>query len=177
RFDLELAPERQQAIRDLDRRIAELDPARQSDYRAVLRRYHNWLSHLPENRREELLSSPAAQRMALVAKLVVDYPVPGADTPQFLRVAELGENSPFELAAIFSIWQKAIPAERARLERLPPGPRRREALFRLGDGLGLPREIKPATFEEETWLARVEGQWKNRPLSLVDELLKRKLEE
>src|SRR5439155_1035268 len=51
RFDLELSLEKQEAIRDLDRRLAKLDPAQQSQYLAVIRRYHNWLHGLPENRR------------------------------------------------------------------------------------------------------------------------------
>jgi hypothetical protein len=176
RFDLELTPEKQRALRDLDRRITELEPARQAEYLAVLRRYHNWLSHLPENRRDELLNLPAAERMALIRKLLAEHPVPKADTPQVLRIAELGEYSPFELASVFQIWRKASAAQRERVERTP-APRRREALFRLGADLEIPRETRPAKFDEEKWIAAIEGNWrKARPLLFVDEVIKKKLE-
>jgi len=175
RFDLELTAEKQQAIRDLDRRIAQLAPDRQFEYLAVLRRYHNWFSRLPENRQDELLSRPPAERMALVRKLVVDHAVPKADTPQVLRLAELGEYSPFELASIFKIWQAAAPAQREEIERLVLRPRRHEALFRLGDELGIPREIKPPKFDEERWVTAIEKAWrKNRPFFLLDEVVKKK---
>jgi hypothetical protein len=177
RFDLELTPEKRQAVRDLDRRIAELNPAKQFEYLAVLRRYHNWFNRLPENLQNDVLSKPPGERMALIRKLVAAHPVPTADTPQFLRVAELGEYSPFELASLYKIWQEASSAERDKIARLDPRPRR-EALFRLGDQLKIPREIIPPRFPEERLVGAIEKNWRRtRPLLLPEELFKKKTDE
>jgi hypothetical protein len=178
RFELELTPEKQRAIRELDRHIAELDVAEQSQYFAVLRRYHSWLNGLPENQRDELQSLPLAERMSLLRKLVVAHPVPKEDTPSLLRVAELGEVSPFELASLYRIWQAASPSERERIERIPQAPRRREALLRLGDALKIPRETQPPDFDEARWVATVEGQWrKNQRAFLLEEPARKKADE
>jgi hypothetical protein len=179
RFDLQLTPEKRQAVRELDRRVAELPPAQQSEYRAVLRRFHTWLARLPENLQDELLSRPPGERMALIRKLVVAHPVPRADTPQWLRLADLGEYSPFELASIYKIWQPATQNEREKIERLAERPRR-EALFRLGAQRKppIPRETKPPSFDEEKWMADIEENWrKSRPLFLLEEVVKKKLDE
>lgn len=180
RFDLELTPEKRQAVRDLDRRIAELDSVRRSEYRAVLRRYHSWFEHLPENLQEELLSKPPAERMTLIRKHVVAHPVPKADTPQILRLADLGEYSPFELASIYKIWQRAAANEREKIERLAERPRRREAVFRLGTQRKIPRETLPPGFDEEKekWMADIEDNWrKTRPFFLLEDLVKKKADE
>jgi hypothetical protein len=178
RFDLELSAEKQQAIRDLDRRISELAPDRQTEYLVVLRRYHNWFRHLPENRQDEVLSRPPTERMGLIRKLVSEYAVPKADTPQFLRIAEVGEFSPFELASLFKICQTASEAKLAEVEKIAAEPRRRETLFRLGESLGIPRETKPPGFDEEKSVATVEGLWrKTRPMLLLEDLPRKKADE
>jgi hypothetical protein len=174
RFDLELSAEKRQLVRDLDRQIAELDPARQAEYRAVLRRYHTWFEHLPENLQDELLNKPPAERMPLVRKLVAAHPVPKADTPAVLRLADLGEYSPFELASLYRIWEKMGANEREKVERLAQ-PRRRETLFRLGSQRKIPRETLPPGFDEEKWMADLEATWRQtRPLFLPEEVFKPK---
>ena len=50
KFDLVYSADQQRALRDLDRRINELEPARQAQYLAALRRYHNWLDELARYR-------------------------------------------------------------------------------------------------------------------------------
>jgi hypothetical protein len=179
RFDLELTTDKRQAVRELDRRIAALEPLQQFQYLAALRRYHNWLKRLPENRQEELLAKQPDERMALVRQLVVQYPIPKADTPQLLQIADVGEYSPFELASIFKIWQAATPAQRAEVERLSQGRERREALFRLGESLAkkIPREIKPKDFEEEYWVNQIKDHSPNmRAVFLLEEMAKKKQE-
>jgi hypothetical protein len=180
RFDLQLTPEKRQAVRELDRRLAELPPAQQSEYLAVLRRFHTWLARLPENLQNELLAQPPAERMALIRNLVVAHPVPRADTPQLLRLADLGEYSPFELASIYKIWKPATPHEREKIERLAERPRR-QALFRLGAQRKspIPRETRPPGYDEEKWTADIEEYWrKSRPLLLLEEVVnKKKLDE
>jgi hypothetical protein len=78
KFDLIYTREQQQDLRDLDRRINDLDPARQAQYLTALRRYHNWLNLLPETKQDGLKDKPAGERMSLVKKLVADHPVPTA---------------------------------------------------------------------------------------------------
>ena len=65
--------------------------------------------------------APAGERMTLVKKLLADYPVPKAATKEFLRFIDVGEDSPFELAAIYKIWQKLKPEERRRVEKIARG--------------------------------------------------------
>src|SRR5262249_20386615 len=105
KFDLELTPEQQSAMRELDRRLADLPPEERDRYLAVLRRYHDWLNSLPENRQDELTSKPTGERMALIRKLIVERPVPTGDTPLILRLIEPGEDSPFEVASAYEIWE------------------------------------------------------------------------
>ena len=70
-----------------------------------LRRYHNWLDSLPETKQDELKEKPPGERMELIKKLVKDHPVSRASTARFLQFVDVGDYSPFELAAIYQIWQ------------------------------------------------------------------------
>ena len=110
KFDLELTPEQQASVRELDRRLSELSPDRRAHYEAVLRRYHNWLNGLPESRQTELAAKPAGERLALVRKWIAERPVPAGDTQELMSVVEVGELSPFELAS--ALQDLAGPARR-----------------------------------------------------------------
>lgn len=179
KFDLELPPEKQRAIRELDRRIAELVPEQQARYFSVLRRYHDWLNSLPENRQDELLGQSPEQRMETIRKLVADYPLPTSETPRFLQIAEVGELSPFELASVFRIWQAATPAQRTRIEHKPQERGRREALFGLGNSMKEPilRETKPPDYDEDKWVGLLEVWQKARPISLFENAVKKKVDD
>ncbi len=172
KFDLELTPEKQQAVRDLDRQITQLVPQQRAQYFWVLRRYHNWLDSLPENRREEILAQPADDRLATIRKLAAQHPVPSSETPEFLRIAEVGEMSPFELASAYRIWKESNATQHERIERIAQGKGRRKSLFQLGNSLkpALPQETKPADFDEEYWIREVEDYWRKvRPVMLLEE--------
>ena len=175
RFDLVLKPEQQQSLRDLDRRITELPPEQRAHYRAALRRFDNWLNHLPENRRDELLDKPPEERMPIILRMVAgNNPVPKVETGRFLQIADIGEFSPFELAAIFKIWELLTPAQRQAVEKKPGIPQRLEELFKLGKTKGIEREIKPAAFDEEQWLTAMETHLREkRPALLLDDLKKK----
>ena len=168
KFDLEVSPEKREAIRVLDRRIAQLDPPQRARYFWVLRRYHDWLNSLPENKQDEVLAQPPGDRMALIRKLVDQYPVPTSETPEFLQIAELGELNPFELASAFRIWQAANQSQREHVERKTAGQNRRRVLFLLGNNElkpRIPRETKPADFNEEKWTALLDQYWRQmRPV-------------
>jgi hypothetical protein len=174
KFDLVLKPDQQKALRTLDRRIFDLPQAQQAEYLAAMKRFHTWLAKLPDNRRDEVLEKAPAERMTLVRKLAAQYPVPRADTPRFLKIADPGEFSPFELAAIFAIWRDLTPAQRQGVERVPLGPNRFDELFKQGDAKKLPREITPADFDEQHWITEFDSQWKKaRALLPLDELKKK----
>jgi hypothetical protein len=157
KFDLVLTSEKQKELRDLDGRIFALPPEKRTEFLAAMRRYHNWLGKLPQNRRDEVLSVAPADRMTAIRKLAAQqHPVPRADTPRFLRINDPGEFSPLELAAIFKIWHALSPVERQQLEHVPLGPTRYAALFKLGDAREIPREIKPDDFDPARWITRIE---------------------
>jgi hypothetical protein len=171
KFDLLYTADQQRSLRDLDRRINEIEPTRQPEYLAALHRYHNWLNLLPETKQEELKTTLPAERMALVKKFLSDHPAPKAVSAQFLRFIDVGEVTPFELAAIYKIWVTLKPDERSQVEKVPRGPRRHESLFNLGKEHNLPREIKPDDFDEERWAGELEAfAKKNRPALLLDEM-------
>jgi hypothetical protein len=180
KFDLELLPEKQEAIRDLDRRITELDPELQGRYFSVLRRYHDWLNGLPENRQNDLLGQSPDERMETIRKLVADYPVPSCETPPFLRIAEVGELSPFELASVFRIWQTLTADQRKRFELMPQERGSRAGVFHKGTKMKkpIPRETKPPDYDEENWVGLLEEySRKARPAVLFEHMLKKKPDE
>lgn len=169
KFDLVLTPEQRAAVIQIDRKIQDLEPDEQAAYLAALRRFHNWLASLPDNKDDLVLAKPPGERMAEIKKLLANHPVPRVDTPPFLRIVDVGEYSPFELASIYKIWDALTPVDRKAVEQVPLGPRRLDALFKLGAAKGIDRETKPPDFDEARWLARSEAQLKNRPMFLLDE--------
>jgi hypothetical protein len=128
KFDLLYSSEQQRSLRDLDRRINELDPTQQVQYLATAHRYHNWLSSLPETKQDELKAKSPGERMDLIKQLVKVHPVPRASTARFLQFVDVGDYSPFELAVIYQIWQTMSAAERQRVEKMLPVPRRKRFL-------------------------------------------------
>ncbi|MFI5460379.1 MAG: hypothetical protein ACHRXM_33600 [Isosphaerales bacterium] len=173
KFDLIYTREQQQALRDLDRRLNELEPAEQIKYFAVLRRYHNWLNRLPEKKQDELKEKPPGERLSLVKKLVAEYPVPKMKTARFLQITDLGDYSPFELAALFKIWQVLTPAQRRAIELVPAIPKRHDALFKSGVEQKIPGEIRPPDYEETRSVGQLEKFASKRPILLFNELKKK----
>jgi hypothetical protein len=156
KFDLLYTTEKQRAIRELDQKLNELDPERRMRYFAVLRNYHNWLNELPDKKQDELEETPPGERMALVKKLVVDYPVPNMTTPQLLQITDLGDYTPFELASLFKTWQALSPEARIRIGKAANVQKRTQELFDAGDEQKIAREIKPPDFDEEAAVAKFE---------------------
>jgi hypothetical protein len=56
----------QHAIRELDRRIAEEDPAVRARHLTLLRRYHVWLAGLPEAQRKAMEAASPNERLNLI---------------------------------------------------------------------------------------------------------------
>ena len=156
RFELQLTPEQQKAIRDLDQQVQKLPDEERTHFQAVLRRYHNWLDSLPDTVKDNLQSKPPSERMAQIRTLLAKYPVPPEKTPYWMQFASIAGGSPFELAAVFKIWQGLNPQQRREIEILSTPAQRREKLFEYGHDLKIPREIRPADFRGEEWMTKAE---------------------
>jgi hypothetical protein len=156
RFDLQLSPEDQKSIRKLDEQIHNLSEVDRTRYLATLRRYHNWLDTLPDTVREDLLAKVPEARMALIKTLLAKYPIPPEKTPYWMQFTELGDGSPFDLAAIFRLWQDLTPKERRDLDGLPTAARRREELNKRGLPKRTIQELRRADFRIEDWIPKVD---------------------
>jgi hypothetical protein len=175
KFDLLYSRRQQDSLRELDRRINALPNESRTHYLAVLARYHNWLNQLPENKQDELTNLPTSERMAAVKKLAAEYPLNNVSTARFLRMVDVGEYSPFELASLFKIWQELGPEKRREIERFPAVPRRHEAMHKAAEGKDIPREIRPADYDDDAAAKRFEEFANpNRPALLLNELRKKK---
>jgi hypothetical protein len=158
RFDLQLTPAEQQSLRQLDDRINKLSPDDRVRYLATLRRFHNWLDSLPDTVKDPLLAKPPEERMALVKSLIAKYPLPREKTPGWMQFTEFTGGSPFELAAIFKIWQDLTPDQRREVEKLPTLSQRRDNLLKTGVRKRMLREVMPADFRVEDWIPKVEAR-------------------
>jgi hypothetical protein len=155
KFDLLYAPEQQRALRELDRRINELDATQQVQYLAAAHRYHTWLESLPEIKQDELKEKPPGERMVLIKKLLKDHPVPRATTARFLQFVDVGDYSPFELATIYQIWQTMTVDERQQVERMQPAARRKR-IFGKEQAKKIASEFEQA-FDEAQSLRELEA--------------------
>jgi hypothetical protein len=155
KFDLLYTSEQQRALRDLDRRINELDPTQRAQYLATAHRYHNWLDSLPEKKQDDLKEKPPAERMDLIKKLLQDHPVPRASTARFLQFVDVGDYSPFELATIYQIWQSMPIEERQQVEKMQPGPRRKR-IFAKEEAKKIAAEFEQQALDEVKWVRELE---------------------
>ncbi len=159
RFDLEIGDEDQRAIRAIDDRLNALPAPERDVYLSVLRRYHNWLDELPERVRDGVLAKPADQRLAAIRALIAKHPLPDVQARSPVDFIQTGGTGAFELASLCKAWLALPPDDRKRIDAAPPGDRRAE-LHRLGRGLGIPNELRPADFDEAEWIARAEERVK-----------------
>jgi hypothetical protein len=158
RFDRLFTPEQQRAIRELDAELWRLPEVERSRYFAVLRRYAHWVRTLPEHLREELSGLPPSERMKRVREIAETHPPPNGRTSDWIQLAEIGGIPPFELAALYRIWQVLTPAERREVDALPAGSLRQERLLKIGRQRGLPGEIRPPDYNEAEWIAKAESR-------------------
>lgn len=155
KFDLVYSPDQQRALRELDRRINELEPARQAQYLSALRRYRNWLESLPDTKQDALKQKTPGERMEMITRLVRDHPVAHAKTARFLQFIDVGDYSPFELAAIYQVWQTMSASERQQVAKLQPGPRRK-AFLQKGEARQVAAALKRQAFDEVKWIGELE---------------------
>jgi len=103
-FDLQLTPDQQKSIREIDQQISKLSAEDQVHYLAALRRYHNWLDSLPETVRDNLQAKPPGERMAQIKTLISRYPLPREGTPYWMQFAEVAGSTPLD-SARSSSWR------------------------------------------------------------------------
>ena len=157
-FDLQLTPDQQKSIREIDQQISKLSAEDQVHYLAALRRFHNWLDSLPETVRNNLQAKPPGERMAQIKTMISQYPLPRESHPYWMQFAEVAGSSPFELAATFKIWQELTPQQRREIESLPAGAQRRSRLIEYARNLKLFREFRPRDFHVNDWIPKVEAK-------------------
>jgi hypothetical protein len=167
KFDLIYTVDEQSALRDLDRKINELDPVRRAQYVRALRTYHNWFNRLPEMKQAELKDKSPGERMAVVKKLLADHPVAPNSNPRLIQFIDVGDHTPFEVAAVYEIWQGLSPGERQQVEKMAPGTRRQNLLKR-GEKKKPANGVKSADFDEPQSIAQFKA-WvrRNRPALLA----------
>jgi hypothetical protein len=173
KFDLVYDAKQQASLRDLDRKVNELEPGQRAQYLAAMRRYHNWLASLPDPAQDTIQNKAPGERMELIKKLVKDHPVPRAATARFLQVIDVGDFSPFELAAMHEIWQSMSAADRHQVENMMPNARR-QAFLRKGEAKRVAALQKANTFDEPEWVNALEVVAQNRQLVAVLQEMKTK---
>ncbi len=94
----------------------------------MLRRYHNWLNHLPEKKQDELNGQPTGRANRAGEEAGDRLPCAGDDDAAFLQITDVGDFTPFELAALFKIWQALPPAQPTQIEKLAAVPKRTRGL-------------------------------------------------
>jgi hypothetical protein len=111
------------------------------------------------------------ERMDLIKKLLKDHPVPRTSTARFLQFVDVGDYSPFELAAIYQIWQSMSVAERQQVERLQPGPRRKRFFGKEG-AKKIAAEFDRQSFDEAKWVRELEAFAENHKIAFFLQELK-----
>lgn len=157
RFDMMLNADEQRAARALDDRLNAMPEDERDEYLLVLRRYHAWLRSLPERDRDALAGMAVDARLKRIRELVEKYPPPARSSNSSLDFIQIGGTNAFEVAALCKAWLAVTPAERARIDGLPPGSRKDE-LLKKGRELKVGRELRPADFDDDRWIAEAEAK-------------------
>jgi hypothetical protein len=145
----------QASVRKLDARLADLPPADRANYLAVLRRYHLWLEGLTESQRGEINAQPPDRRMTSVARIAAEPSArPGSPDPLVLRLASMGDLSPYDLATQVKFWLALTSAEKAEVSRLED-PARQRRLMQLGHEHKVTPVPRPAAADEDAAYERV----------------------
>ncbi len=157
RFDIRLTDREQRAVREIDARLAEMPEDRRDEYLSTLRRYHDWLHQLPERSRGDVLAEPPESRLKRIRELAVKYPPPDWRPTASMDFIQVGGTGAFELAALCKAWLALSPTDRKAVDGLEVG-KRKEELARRGRDHGIPREIRPADFDEAHWMEEAEAR-------------------
>ncbi len=160
RFDMRLTPEEQRSAKALDARLGALPDDERDEYLIVLRRYHNWLQQLPERLRDSILADPPDRRLKRIQELAAKYPPPDWRPSSSIDFLQVGGTGIFELAGLCKAWLSLSPADRKAVDGLEVG-RRKEELARRGRDLKIPRELRPADFDEAHWMEEVEARFRD----------------
>jgi hypothetical protein len=161
-----LPPDERAAIRKLDEQVSVLSTDDQARYRAVLRRYHLWVEGLPEEQRDLLSRAPLSERMALVAKFRRAEEAAGKrrlNTSLATQVMPCAGPAPLEAARVLHLWLALAPADRATVEKHPPGQFGPELRKLAGKYSLKPNPVQmPADFNEEKLIQELEAELRTR---------------
>jgi hypothetical protein len=156
-----LPREQRDAIRGIDQQVNK--SADRDRYLGVLRRYHLWLQNLPEAQREQFLTTPPDQRMALVTKFRAEERATATKTAPslFLQIADHGGISLFDLGQRLKVWFALTPPLRSDADKLQSaewGAR----MNQLGQQMKIEPEPRLAQFDDEAIFDRLKQKAQSR---------------
>jgi hypothetical protein len=143
RFDALPAPERD-AVRTIDRRLAEADPAERTRLLGVLHRYHIWVESLPEDRQKAIRDARPEDRLGLIARYRAEQRQnrPNTAPGDWVQVSALSPKGLEPTALLLKIWFEIDPIVRKEVESIREIPRREQRLRELGRQMGVPQEFR-----------------------------------
>jgi len=158
RFD-RLDPKEQAALRKLDVAISRKDPVDQARYRAILRRYHLWVSGLTDDQKKKLeAATDPDERFNLARK----YRLSEADDRSRkkslisgIRTGHFGISGPIEAGFLLKIWRKLPESKKAEIARRD-GNRLRAELRSQANAAGVKWEPF-AKADDDTYIGRLEA--------------------
>ncbi|MDR3635514.1 MAG: hypothetical protein P4L84_17040 [Isosphaeraceae bacterium] len=171
-----LSPTDKSGVRALDETLAKLPLADQTRYYSVLRRYHLWVSSLPEPQQNQLKNAAPEERMKLVAKFRAEerQTTPRRSSPRILQLADFGASTPFEMAHQIGVWQALNPQQRSALEKVTNPADAQQRLRELGKGLNLKAEMKLLKQEEDELASKMEAHLQETKIGAYVGLMKKK---
>ncbi|WP_435005448.1 hypothetical protein P12x_003317 [Tundrisphaera lichenicola] len=168
RFD-KLDRAEQASIQKLDARLASMDPVDQARYRAVLRRYHQFVEGLTADQKQRLRDAPDPEaRLALARQFRQNGPQ-GRDPRAMLsglRAGEIGLLGPFEVAHLMKVWNKLTPARKNEIEKQGERSRTFDAIWNEARSSGVRFDPFPPD-DEAAYSARLEADPDLKPLLSV----------
>lgn len=148
-----LEPRERAALRDLDEKILETEPAVRARYLNVLHQYHRWLQTLSERQRQQIAQAPPDQRIDVVRPLLDAAPMPADTSALDVLSAQSPALNPLSLldqAHYINVWLKLDAANKKEIERSPPA-ERTSRIDQLGRELKIvdDRQERIRRFEED----------------------------
>jgi hypothetical protein len=113
-----LPRDRQQAVRDLDQRLATLEPADRDRYLSLLRRYHVWLQDQSEADRPSFVQGTIEERIRKIGQsLAKNRPsVASRGGTALVEPWNLLGRPPFDLAFLIKTWQELADEQKKQVE-------------------------------------------------------------
>jgi hypothetical protein len=152
-----LPAEEQSRIRAIAEAIGQADPEQRVRLESIMRRYHLWLSALPEADQARLRSLDSADRIVAVRTLMKSHPLasPSRLDDALAVSSSLSPDSILDQAFTLKIWFRLTPAEREAVRKQPDPEHRQSVLRDHAERLGI-------TPDRPALLGRAESEVRQR---------------